>query len=93
MEQQAELQAQLAQQKNVLAEAEGVLQQAKLDALAIAEKATAELRGEGTGGSFSQSRVVQAFRSHHKGHAWPSSTLDGRSPLHAPSFVRLDLAR
>lgn len=58
--QQAELDTKLVLQKSALAEAEAALQQAKLDAVAIAERATAELRGDGKTASYTQASIVTA---------------------------------
>lgn len=60
VEQQTELEREIAQQQVVLAETEAMLRQAKLDAVSIAEQATAELRGDGTTYSLCQSSIATA---------------------------------
>lgn len=60
VEQQTELQREIAQQQVVLAETEAMLRQAKLDAVSIAEQATAELRGDGATYSLCQSSIAIA---------------------------------
>jgi hypothetical protein len=57
---QTELEAKIVKQKAALEDAETALQQAKLETLAISERATAELRGDGQSASYTQSSVVTA---------------------------------
>ena len=97
LEQQAELEAQLAQQKTVLAEAEVALQQAKLDLVAIAEKATAELRGDGSPGSFDQTSLVTAAAVRDYFQRLPASVAEHNEGQHVIQTVmalldRLDAA-
>jgi len=56
----AALETKIGKQKAALAEADATLQQAKLEVVAIAERATAELRGDEKLGSYVQSSIVTA---------------------------------
>jgi hypothetical protein len=60
VDQQKELEREIVEQQVVLAEAESLLRQAKLDAVSIAERATAELRGDGIAHDHRQSSIVTA---------------------------------
>jgi hypothetical protein len=59
-EEQAALEARIGKQREALAEAETALQQAKCEAVAIAERVAAELRGGGQPASYAQSCIVTA---------------------------------
>ena len=59
-DEQEALEAKMVKQKAVLAEAEAALLQAKVEAVAVAEKATAELRGDGKAGTYTQCSMATA---------------------------------
>ena len=61
LKQQSELEKQIADQQEELTLAETSLQQARQDAVVVSEKATAELRGDGSTGNLQQSSIVTAM--------------------------------